>query len=94
MLTRHRNTTPKPFLSVEETAILLGETRSTVYRAVKAGTFPLPVLRIGSRIRIPRSAVERLIAGVAPEESVPSGRLAAWRASADGPPTAASSRGH
>ena len=54
---------PKPLLSVEETAILLGETRSTLYRAVKAGTLPLPMFRIGSRIRIPRSAVERLIAG-------------------------------
>jgi excisionase family DNA binding protein len=44
---------PKPLLSVEETAILLGETRSTVYRAVKAGTLPLPMFLIGSRIRIP-----------------------------------------
>ncbi len=40
----------RPLLSVEETAILLGETRSTLYRALKAGTFPLPVFRIGSRI--------------------------------------------
>jgi excisionase family DNA binding protein len=60
---------PKPLLSVEETAILLGETRSTLYRAVKAGTLPLPMFRIGSRIRIPRSAVERLIAGEAPGQS-------------------------
>lgn len=60
---------PKPLLSVEETAILLGETRSTLYRAVKAGTLPLPMFRIGCRIRIPRSAVERLIAGEAPEQS-------------------------
>lgn len=60
---------PKPLLSVEETAILLGETRSTLYRAVKAGTLPLPMFRIGSRIRIPRSAVERLIAGDMPGES-------------------------
>ena len=60
---------PKPLLSVEETAVLLGETRSTLYRAVKAGTLPLPMFRIGSRIRIPRSAVERLIAGETPGES-------------------------
>ncbi len=33
----------RPLLSVEETAVLLGETRSTLYRALKAGTFPLPV---------------------------------------------------
>ena len=60
---------PKPLLSVEETAVLLGETRSTLYRAVKAGTLPLPMFRIGSRIRIPRSAVERLIAGETPGAS-------------------------
>jgi excisionase family DNA binding protein len=57
----------RPLLSVEETAVLLGETRSTLYRALKAGTFPLPVFHIGSRIRIPRRAVERLIEGLDPE---------------------------
>jgi excisionase family DNA binding protein len=62
----------KPLLSVEETAILLGETRSTLYRALKAGTLPLPVFRIGSRIRIPRRAVERLIDGLDPEQHPPS----------------------
>jgi len=36
---------PKPLLSVEEAAVLMGETRSTLYRALKAGTFPLPVFR-------------------------------------------------
>ncbi len=58
--------TPRPFVSVEEAALLLGEARSTVYRAVKAGTFPLPVVRIGARIRIPRMAIDRLIAGEDP----------------------------
>jgi excisionase family DNA binding protein len=67
MPTRRNNGKLKPLLSVEETAILLGETRSTIYRAVKAGTLPLPVFRIGSRIRIPRRAVECLIAGIVPE---------------------------
>jgi excisionase family DNA binding protein len=61
----------RPLLSVEETAILLGETRSTLYRALKAGTLPLPVFRIGSRIRIPRRAVERLIEGLDPEQPSP-----------------------
>ena len=50
-------------LSVEETAILLGETRSTLYRAIQAGTLPLPVYTIGGRLRVPRRAVERLIEG-------------------------------
>lgn len=63
---------PKPLLSVEEAALLLGETRSTLYRAIKAGDFPLPIFRIGQRIRIPRRSVERLLAGLPltpPEES-------------------------
>jgi excisionase family DNA binding protein len=59
-----RSTSAKPLLSVEETAILLGETRSTLYRAIQAGTLPLPVYTIGGRIRIPRRAVERLIDGI------------------------------
>jgi excisionase family DNA binding protein len=56
----------RPLLSVEETADLLCEARSTLYRAVKAGTLPLPIVRIGGRIRIPRRAVERLLAGQPP----------------------------
>jgi excisionase family DNA binding protein len=67
---------PRPLLSVEETAMLLGETRSTLYRALKAGTFPLPVFRIGGRIRIQRRAVERLIEGLDPELPSPSPRSA------------------
>jgi excisionase family DNA binding protein len=54
----------KPLLSVEEAAILLGETRSTLYRAIKTGDFPLPIFRIGRRIRIPRRSIERLLAGL------------------------------
>jgi excisionase family DNA binding protein len=63
MSLQHGIAKARPFLSVEETALLLGEARSTVYRAVKTGTFPLPVVRIRERLRIPRSAVDRLIAG-------------------------------
>ncbi len=66
-MTGRRATKPgKPLLSVEETAILLGETRSTIYRAVKAGTLPLPVFVIGGRQKIPRAAVERLVTGLPP----------------------------
>jgi excisionase family DNA binding protein len=56
-------TTPRPFVSVEEAALLLGEARSTLYRALKSGSFPVPVIRIGARLRIPRIAIDRLIAG-------------------------------
>ncbi|MGI8750768.1 MAG: helix-turn-helix transcriptional regulator [Acidimicrobiales bacterium] len=66
MTARRKATAGKPLLSIEETAILLGETRSTLYRAVKAGTLPLPVFVIGGRYRVPRAAVERLVAGLSP----------------------------
>ncbi len=56
----------KPLLSIDEAAILLGESRLTIYRAVKAGTLPLPTYLIGHRLRIPRRAVERLLAGLPP----------------------------
>jgi excisionase family DNA binding protein len=75
MRTNANPSRPLPLLSVEETAVLLGETRSTLYRALKAGTFPLPVFRIGGRVRIPRRAVERLIDGD-PEGSIPPPRSA------------------
>ncbi len=43
---------------------MLGETRSTLYRSIKEGTFPLPIFRIGRRIRIPRRSVQRLLDGL------------------------------
>ena len=64
MRTRPPTKSPKPLLSVEEAANLLGETRSTLYRSIKEGTFPLPIFRIGRRIRIPRRSVERLLDGL------------------------------
>jgi excisionase family DNA binding protein len=54
----------KPLLSIEATANLLGGSRSTLYRAISSGRFPLPVYAIGGRMRIPRRAVERLIEAV------------------------------
>lgn len=70
-MTRRRETrlNDKPLLSIEETAILLGENRATCYRAVKSGNFPLPVWRIGGRLRVPRRAVERLLDGLDPTPS-------------------------
>ena len=64
MGTNPNNKSPRSLLSVEEASVLLGVTRSTLYRAIKAGTFPLPVFRIGQRTRIPRRSVHRLIAGL------------------------------
>lgn len=55
-----------PLLSVEETAELLGQSRSSLYRSITKGDLPLPIVRIAGRWRIPRRAVERLLDGDLP----------------------------
>jgi excisionase family DNA binding protein len=77
------NLASKPLLSIEETAILLGETRSTLYRAVQAGRLPLPVYVIGRRLRIPRRAVERLLDGLPPAAEDDGEGQAGWDEAAD-----------
>jgi excisionase family DNA binding protein len=61
--TKTNATTTRAFLSVQEVAALLGEHRSTCYRSIERGDFPIPVVTINGRLRVPRRAVERLIAG-------------------------------
>ena len=56
----------RPLLSVDEAAVLLGCNRSSVYRSIGRGDFPLPVFRLNGRYRITRASVERLIAGGQP----------------------------
>ncbi len=60
---RERSLATKPLLSVEDTAVLLGQSRSSIYRAIDRGDLPLPVVTINGRLRIPRRAVERLLDG-------------------------------
>lgn len=73
----------RPLLSVEEAGEVLGLSRATMYRAIRRGDLPLPLLRISGRWRIPRRALERLLAGESDEgpggragegESLPLGR--------------------
>ena len=52
-------------LSVEETALVLGLGRSTLYRAVQAGEVPFPVHRIGGVWYVPRRSLERFLEGQA-----------------------------
>jgi excisionase family DNA binding protein len=52
-----------PLLSVEEAAVLLGQSRSSLYRSIHKGDLPLPLIQISGRWRIPRRAVERLVNG-------------------------------
>lgn len=61
----------KPLLSVSEAALLLGMDRSTLYRAIRNGDVEdLPTARVGRRMRIPRRAVERLVAGQAGDSAM------------------------
>jgi predicted DNA-binding transcriptional regulator AlpA len=60
----------RPLLSVEQTAILLGESRSAIYRSIERGDFPVPVFRINGRLRITRRSVERLLEGDLPIPAV------------------------
>ncbi len=56
-------TKPKPLISVEGAAELLGQSRSSLYRSIARGDLPLPLVKINGRNRIPRAAVDRLAAG-------------------------------
>ncbi len=56
----------KPLLSVDEVSILLGQSRSSVYRSIQRGDLSLPMFKLNGRLRVPRRAVERLIEGDLP----------------------------
>lgn len=48
----------KEFLSISETCQLLGASRMTIYRQIKAGT--IPVAKIGRRTIIKRSIIDKM----------------------------------
>jgi predicted DNA-binding transcriptional regulator AlpA len=51
----------RPVISAEDAFRLLGIDRSTGYRAIREGIFPVPVLRVGRLIRVPTLALRRLL---------------------------------
>ncbi len=51
----------RPLVSVEEAGLVLGLSRATMYRSIRKGDLPVPLLRISGRWRIPRRALERLV---------------------------------
>jgi hypothetical protein len=51
----------RPTMTAEEAFAELGIDRSTGYKSIREGTFPLPVLRVGRIIRIPTVALRRLL---------------------------------
>jgi excisionase family DNA binding protein len=52
-------------LTVPEAARLLGISRMSAYAAVREG--PIPCLKVGRRILVPRSALDRLLAQADPQ---------------------------
>jgi excisionase family DNA binding protein len=48
-------------MNVDDVAPLLGINRSTAFELIRRGTFPLPVLKLGRRLVVPRRAVEELL---------------------------------
>jgi excisionase family DNA binding protein len=55
-------------MTVAEAAEALGVGRSTLYDAIKSDACPLPVVRLGKQLWIPRAALDRLA-----DPGVPSG---------------------
>lgn len=53
-------------ITVSEAARLLGISRNLAYQLAAQGGLPVPVLRLGRRLVVPRVAVERLLAGEKP----------------------------
>ena len=56
-------------LTIEETAKLLGIGRQLAYDRVKTGE--IPVIKIGRRLLVPRSALEKLLANPKPVNFTP-----------------------
>lgn len=54
-------TTNRKTLTVPEAAAALGIGRNQAYEAVKRGE--IPTIKIGSRILVPRAALDRMLAG-------------------------------
>ena len=48
-------------LTADEAFAELGIDRTTGYRSIKEGTFPVPVIRVGRLIRIPTAALRQLL---------------------------------
>jgi predicted DNA-binding transcriptional regulator AlpA len=53
--------TQRPVVSAEEAFKELGVDRTTGYRAIRDGSFPVEVIRIGRAIRVPTSALRQLL---------------------------------
>ena len=60
---RRRSSSTNVLLTISEVADLLGVHRSTLYRTIGRAGLPLPIVRVGATMRVPRVAVERMLGG-------------------------------
>ena len=60
---RRRSSSTNVLLTISEVADLLGVHRSTLYRTIGRAGLPLPIIRVGATMRVPRVAVERMLGG-------------------------------
>lgn len=69
---RHRDGSPqptvipdpdvRPCVSADEAFAELGIDRTTGYRAIREGKFPVPIIRVGRLIKVPTAPLRRLLA--------------------------------
>ncbi len=62
--------------TVEEAARELGISRTLAYELAKADRLPVPVIRLGRRMVVPRAALDRVLEGVPAGPSRPDGEAA------------------
>jgi len=48
-------------LNIEDAGTMLGISRPTSYKLARADQFPVPVIRVGRRMVVSRSAIEELL---------------------------------
>ena len=62
---------PKPLVTVNEAAMMLGVSGSTLYRSIERGDFPVQAYSINGTRRIPRVAILKMIAGELDSDQLP-----------------------
>lgn len=62
--------------TVEEAARQLGISRTLAYELAKADRLPVPVIRLGRRLVIPRAALDRVLEGPPSGPTRPDGEAA------------------
>ncbi len=55
------NPSERPMMTAEEAFAELGINRDTGYRAIRDGTFPVTIIRVGRLIRVPTMALRRVL---------------------------------